>query len=59
MMRGWIVNGSPLGMVHLAIEPPASGHFAGLPIGVGNLWLSLEDPDAFLAALTSANPRID
>jgi hypothetical protein len=55
-MGGWIVNGSPLGMVHLTIEPPASGRFAGLPIQIRNLWLSLEDPDAFVAALTSANP---
>jgi hypothetical protein len=58
-MRGWIVNGSPYGMVHLTIEPPASGRFAGLPILVSNLWLSLEDPDAFVATLTQANPSID
>jgi hypothetical protein len=56
MMRGWIVNGSPLGMVHLTIAPPAAGHFAGLPIRVSNLWLSLEDPDAFVKAVTSASP---
>jgi hypothetical protein len=54
-MRGWIVNGSPFGMVHLTIEPPASGRFVGLPIQVGNLWLSLEHPDAFVAALTESN----
>jgi hypothetical protein len=59
VMHGWIVNGSPFGMVQLTIEPPAEGRFAGLPIQVGNLWLSLEDPDAFLAALTAANPAID
>jgi hypothetical protein len=56
MMRGWIVNGSPLGMVHLTIEPPAAGRFAGLQIRVSNLWLSLEEPDAFVAALVAANP---
>ena len=56
MMRGWIVNGSPLGMVHLTIEPPADGRFAGLPIRMSNLWLSLEEPEAFVAALTGANP---
>jgi hypothetical protein len=50
-MRGWIVNGSPLGMVHLTIEPAATGRFAGLPIRVSNLWLSLEDPDGFIQAL--------
>jgi hypothetical protein len=59
MMRGWIVNGSPFGMVHLTIEPPAGGRFAGLPIQVSNLWLSLEAPDAFVAALTAAHPSID
>ena len=55
-MGGWIVNGSPHGMVHLTIEPPAAGHFAGLPIRVSNLWLSLEDPEAFVQALTENNP---
>lgn len=54
MMHGWIVNGSPFGMVHLTIEPPARGRFAGLPTRVSNLWLSLEVPDAFLAALGAA-----
>jgi hypothetical protein len=53
-MRGWIVNGSPYGMVHLTIEPPAVGRFAGLPIRVSNLWLSLEEPEAFVAALSTA-----
>jgi hypothetical protein len=52
-MRGWIVNGSPLGMVHLTIEPPASGRFVGLPIRISNLWLSPEEPDAFVEALTA------
>jgi len=56
LMHGWIVNGSPLGMVHLTIEPPADGRFVGLPIRVNNLWLSLEEPDAFVAAVTAANP---
>jgi hypothetical protein len=55
-MRGWIVNGSPLNMVHLTIEPPAAGNFAGLPIQVSNLWLSLEEPDALVNAVTEANP---
>jgi hypothetical protein len=59
MMGGWIVNGSPLGMVHLTIEPPAPGRFAGLPIQVSNLWLSPEEPEALLAALQAANPGRD
>lgn len=54
--RRWIVNGSPFGMVELVIEPPASGRFAGIPVKVGTLWLSLEDPEGFLVALTAANP---
>jgi hypothetical protein len=53
-MGGWIVNGSPLNMVQLTIEPSASGRFAGLPIRVHNLWLSLEEPDAFVQALIAA-----
>ena len=56
MMGGWIVNGSPLGMVHLTIEPPAAGRFASLPIRVSNLWLSLEEPDAFVEAVAAASP---
>ena len=56
MMGGWIVNGSPLGMVHLTIEPAADGRFAGLPIHVSNLWLSLEEPDGFVQALTTPSP---
>jgi hypothetical protein len=58
-MRGWIVNGSPMGMVHLTIEPSAEGRFAGLPIQVSNLWLSLEEPDAFVRAIKAANPSMD
>ena len=58
-MRGWIVNGSPLNMVHLSIEPPASGRFAGLPIQISNLWLSLDDPDAFLRAIAEGGGTAD
>ena len=58
-MQGWIVNGSPLGMVHLTIEPPAAGRFVGLPIKVSNHWLSFEEPDAFLAALSAAGSPAD
>jgi hypothetical protein len=54
-MRGWIVNGSPLHMVHLTIEPPAAGRFAGFPIQVSNLWLSLDDPDGFVRAVRGAD----
>ena len=56
MMHGWIVNGSPYGMVHLTIEPSAVGRFAGVSIRVSNLWLSLEDPDAFVDSLTETRP---
>ncbi len=58
-MRGWIVNGSPKGMVHLTIEPAATGRFAGLAIRVSNLWLSLEEPDELLRALRAGGAGLD
>lgn len=58
MTQGWIVNGSPYGMVHLTIEPSAVGRFAGVSIRVSNLWLSLEDPDAFVDSLTETRPSV-
>jgi len=59
----WLVNGSPDGLVELAIEPPC--YLApGLDTlfrrqRVGLLTLSLEDPDGFIAALGRACPPTD
>lgn len=47
----WLVNTSSRGLVRLTVDPPAQGRCSGLPITVRELRLSLQDPDAFLAAL--------
>jgi hypothetical protein len=55
----WLVNGSPDGLVEIAIDPPAHlapglDTFFGLgPSRVNTLIVSLEDPDGFIALLTS------
>ena len=50
----WLVNGSGKGLVRLDFDPPMPGHLGPLPIRVRVLWVSLEDPDGFLAALAAA-----
>jgi hypothetical protein len=47
----WIVNGSGHDVVTMRIDPPAR---AGIPWGawkVREVWLSLDDPDGFRAAI--------
>jgi hypothetical protein len=48
----WIVNGSGSGMVVLGIEPPAPARVLGIRVKLRGLWVSLEDPDGFLAAIS-------
>ncbi len=47
----WIVNGSGSGIVTLAIDPPAPARVLGFSTQLRGLWVSLEDPDGFLAAI--------
>lgn len=47
----WAVNGSRAGTVRLDVDPPARAHVCGVPVRLRTLWLSLTDPDGFLAAL--------
>ena len=47
----WLVNGSGKGLVRLDMRPAARGRVGPVPIRVRVLWVSLEDPDGFLAAL--------
>jgi hypothetical protein len=49
----WLVNGSIKGIVGIDIDPPVRAHAIGIPVHLHYLALSLEDPDAFLAALKS------
>ncbi|HEY5251218.1 MAG TPA: hypothetical protein VIJ09_06140 [Acidimicrobiales bacterium] len=47
----WLVNGSMDRIVGIDIDPPCRAVATGIPVHVHYLALSLEDPDAFLAAL--------
>ncbi len=47
----WLVNGAVSGIVTLEIAPTARAWVLGFPVRLRTLHVSLEDPDAFLAAL--------
>ncbi|GAA2269625.1 MULTISPECIES: hypothetical protein [Kitasatospora] len=47
----WLVNGSSRGLVRLGIDPAVRGYAVQFPVRLRELRLSLEMPDAFLAAL--------
>lgn len=47
----WLVNGSSKGIVVLEIDPAARSRVLGFPVKVRELALSLEEPEAFAAAL--------
>jgi hypothetical protein len=47
----WLVNTASQGQVRLTIDPPARGRCTGVPVTVRELRLSLQEPQAFLAAL--------
>ncbi len=48
----WLVNGSSKGIIVLEIDPAARGRVLGCPVKVSELALSLEEPEAFAAALS-------
>jgi hypothetical protein len=47
----WVVNGSDFGIVRLTIDPPVHARSLVFAIRPHELYISLEDPDRFLAAL--------
>jgi hypothetical protein len=47
----WVVNGSGHGMVEVVLDPPARGRTLGKSIQLREIWLSLDDPDEFVAAV--------
>ncbi len=47
----WIVNGSGHNIVTVRIEPPVAARVLGVPIRLRELWVSLEDPGQFRAAI--------
>jgi hypothetical protein len=47
----WLVNGAGDGLVSITIDPPARAHVTGIPVTLRELIVSVEDPDALVAAL--------
>jgi hypothetical protein len=50
----WLVNGSGKGLVALTIEPPVRAKVWIRSVTLRSLWVSVTDPDALIAACTSA-----
>jgi hypothetical protein len=48
----WIVNGAASPMVAISIAPPAGARVLGFPVSLRELLVSVDDPDALVAALT-------
>jgi hypothetical protein len=47
----WLVNGAAAGLVTINVEPATRAWVLGVPVTLRMLRVSLEDPDALLAAL--------
>jgi hypothetical protein len=52
----WLVNGSTKGLVALTIDPPVQAKMWRKSVTVRELWLSVTDPDAFVAACQAKQP---
>lgn len=53
----WLLNGSLHGLVSLHLQPQQRAHVFGIPVKLRELQLSLDDPEAFLAAVQSEARR--
>jgi hypothetical protein len=47
----WLVNGATTGLVLITVDPTVRAWGTGVPVQLRELTVSLEDPDAFVAAL--------
>lgn len=47
----WLVNGAGDGLVEVLFDPPMAGHVLAFPVKVRRLRISVDDPDALVAAL--------
>ncbi len=47
----WIVNGSGRGMVEVVVDPPVPARTVGISVRLREVWVSLDDPEAFVAAV--------
>jgi hypothetical protein len=52
----WLVNGSSSGLVRVEFDPVVHARVAGFPVRVRVLRVSVQDPDALVAALTMPTP---
>jgi hypothetical protein len=48
----WLVNGSVAGIVRIEIDPPARARVLGVPVRLRILEVSMQDPEALVAALS-------
>jgi hypothetical protein len=48
----WLVNGTSKSLVRLDLEPAQPARMTGWPIQLRQLWISIEDQDGLVAALT-------
>jgi hypothetical protein len=48
----WLVNGSSKGLVRLTIAPRERGRCLGYPLRIGELTLSLAEPEEFVRAVS-------
>jgi hypothetical protein len=48
----WLVNGSVAGIVRVEIDPPAKARVLGVPVRLRTLEVSMQDPEAVVAALS-------
>ena len=49
----WVINGSNDGIVQLTFRQPQQARVVGFPVKPREIFLSLEDPDGFLVAISS------
>lgn len=47
----WLVNGAAKGIVRIEIDPRARAKVLGVPVRLRQLRVSMEEPDALIAAL--------
>ena len=50
---GWLVNGAHGPLVALALNPPCRARLYGFSVALRELVVSVEDPDALIARLTT------
>lgn len=52
----WLVNGAASGLVAVDIDPPVRAHVLGVPVRMRALRVSVDEPDALIAAVRPGGP---